>query len=127
MIAFVRGTVFSMSADALIIDNNGIGYRIFTPQAHKFHLGSEVTLYTYQQVREDDISLFGFDTPEAYEVFLRLIAVKGVGAKTSLAMLAVCTPGKMLEAIETTAWKLLNGLPRPDAKTAQRPGTDPTA
>ena len=36
MIAFVRGTVFSMSADALIIDNNGIGYRIFTPQAHNF-------------------------------------------------------------------------------------------
>ena len=71
MIAFVRGTVFSMSADALIIDNNGIGYRIFTPQAHKFHLGSEVTLYTYQQVREDDISLFGFDTPEAYEGFRR--------------------------------------------------------
>ena len=120
MIAFVRGTVFSMSADALIIDNNGIGYRIFTPQAHKFHLGSEVTLYTYQQVREDDISLFGFDTPEAYEVFLRLISVKGVGAKTALAMLGVCTPGKMIEAIENNDVKLLKSLPGIGAKTAQQ-------
>lgn len=55
MIAFVRGTIFSLSADSLIVDNHGIGYRIFTPQTHKFRIGSEVTLYTYQQVREDGI------------------------------------------------------------------------
>ena len=100
MIAFVRGTIFSLSADSLIVDNHGIGYRIFTPQTHKFRIGSEVTLYTYQQVREDGISLFGFESMEGYEIFLRLISVKGVGAKTALAMLGTCTPERMIEAIK---------------------------
>ena len=120
MIAFVRGTIFSLSADSLIVDNHGIGYRIFTPQTHKFRIGSEVTLYTYQQVREDGISLFGFESMEGYEIFLRLISVKGVGAKTALAMLGTCTPERMIEAIENNDVKLLKSLPGIGAKTAQQ-------
>ena len=120
MIAFVRGTIFSLSADSLIVDNHGIGYRIFTPQTHKFRIGSEVTLYTYQQVREDGISLFGFESMEGYEIFLRLISVKGVGAKTALAMLGTCTPERMVEAIENNDVKLLKSLPGIGAKTAQQ-------
>ena len=120
MIAFVRGTIFSLSADSLIVDNHGIGYRIFTPQTHKFRIGSEVTLYTYQQVREDGISLFGFESMEGYEIFLRLISVKGVGAKTALAMLGTCTPERMIEAIENNDVKLLKSLPGIGAKTAKK-------
>ena len=120
MIAFVRGTIFSLSADSLIVDNHGIGYRIFTPQTHKFRIVSEVTLYTYQQVREDGISLFGFESMEGYEIFLRLISVKGVGAKTALAMLGTCTPERMIEAIENNDVKLLKSLPGIGAKTAQQ-------
>ena len=120
MIAFVRGTIFSLSADSLIVDNHGIGYRIFTTQTHKFLIGSEVTLYTYQQVREDGISLFGFESMEGYEIFLRLISVKGVGAKTALAMLGTCTPERMIEAIENNDVKLLKSLPGIGAKTAQQ-------
>lgn len=120
MIAFVRGTIFSLSADSLIVDNHGIGYRIFTPQTHKFRINSEVTLYTYQQVREDGISLFGFESMEGYEIFLRLISVKGVGAKTALAMLGTCTPERMIEAIENNDVKLLKSLPGIGAKTAQQ-------
>ena len=120
MIAFVRGTIFSLSADSLIVDNHGIGYRIFTPKRHKFRIGSEVTLYTYQQVREDGISLFGFESMEGYEIFLRLISVKGVGAKTALAMLGTCTPERMIEAIENNDVKLLKSLPGIGAKTAQQ-------
>ena len=120
MIAFVRGTIFSLSADSLIVDNHGIGYRIFTPQTHKFRNGSEVTPYTYQQVREDGISLFGFESMEGYEIFLRLISVKGVGAKTALAMLGTCTPERMIEAIENNDVKLLKSLPGIGAKTAQQ-------
>lgn len=120
MIAFVRGTIFSLSADSLIVDNHGIGYRIFTPQTNKFRIGSEVTLYTYQQVREDGISLFGFESMEGYEIFLRLISVKGVGAKTALAMLGTCTPERMIEAIENNDVKLLKSLPGIGAKTAQQ-------
>ena len=120
MIAFVRGTIYSLSADSLIVDNHGIGYRIFTPQTLKFRIGSEVTLYTYQQVREDGISLFGFESMEGYEIFLRLISVKGVGAKTALAMLGTCTPERMVEAIENNDVKLLKSLPGIGAKTAQQ-------
>ena len=79
MIAFVKGIVFRTLKDYVILDNNGIGYQIFTPNPQSFQYGSEVTLFTYQHVREDAILLFGFAKWEEYELFLRLIEVKGLG------------------------------------------------
>ena len=64
--------------------------------------------------------MFGFESMEGYEIFLRLISVKGVGAKTALAMLGTCTPERMIEAIENNDVKLLKSLPGIGAKTAQQ-------
>lgn len=89
MIAFIKGMIHSYSKDSLIIENNGIGYRVYVSNPQMVKLNSEVILYTYQHVREDAIMLFGFASMEEHDLFMRLISVKGVGPKTALAMLAV--------------------------------------
>ena len=120
MIAFIKGIIHSYSNDSLIIENNGIGYRIYISNPQSVRLNSEVILYTYQHVREDAITLFGFKTMEEHDLFLQLISVKGVGPKTALAMLAVCPVKQMIEAIEHNDVKLLKSLPGIGAKSASQ-------
>ncbi len=120
MIAFMKGTIYSAQADSVIIENNGIGYRVYTPNPQALRLGQETILYTYQQVREDDISLFGFENMEGYEVFVRLISVKGVGARTALGMLAACSPKQIIAYIENNDVKALKALPGIGAKSASQ-------
>ena len=120
MIAFIKGIIHSYSNDSLIIENNGIGYRIYISNPQSVRLNSEVILYTYQHVREDAITLFGFTTMEEHDLFLQLISVKGVGPKTALAMLAVSPVKQMIEAIEHNDVKLLKSLPGIGAKSASQ-------
>lgn len=120
MIAFIRGIVHSCSKDAVLIDHQGIGYRIYVANPQAFALQSEVTVYTYQHIREDAITLFGFASMEEHDLFLRLISVKGVGPKTALGMLAVCPAQNMIFAIEHNDVKTLKGLPGIGAKTASQ-------
>lgn len=120
MIAFIKGIIHSYSNDSLIIENNGIGYRVYISNPQAIRLNTEVTLYTYQHVREDAITLFGFTTMEEHDLFLQLISVKGVGPKTALNMLAVCPAKQMIEAIEQNDVKLLKTLPGIGAKSASQ-------
>ncbi len=120
MIAFVRGTVCSITKDTVIVDNHGIGYLVYVSDPTKIALNREVTLYTYQHVREDAILLFGFLSMEEHDVFLQLISVKGVGPKTALTMLGVCPVKEMISAIENNDVAALKKLPGIGAKTAQQ-------
>lgn len=120
MIAFIKGTIHSYNKDSLIIDNNGIGYRVYIANPQAIRLKAEVVLYTYQHVREDAITLFGFSTMEEHDLFLQLISVKGVGPKTALNMLGVCPAKQMIAAIEQNDVKTLKGLPGIGAKTASQ-------
>lgn len=120
MIAFIKGSVFSYNHDSLILENNGIGYRIYLSNPQSIDQNKEVTLFTYQHVREDAITLFGFPTIEEHDLFLQLISVKGVGPKTALSMLAACPCKDMIMAIENNDVKLLKGLPGIGAKTASQ-------
>lgn len=120
MIAFIKGMIHSYTNDSLIIENQGMGYRIYTSNPHHVQLNSEVTLYTYMHVREDALTLFGFTTMEEHDLFLQLISVKGVGPKTALQMLGVCPAKQMVAAIETNDVKTLKSLPGIGAKTASQ-------
>lgn len=120
MIAFIKGIIHSYSNDSLIIENNGIGYRVYISNPHAVSLNTEVILYTYQHVREDAITLFGFTSMEEHDLFLQLISVKGVGPKTALGMLGVCPAKNMIAAIENNDVKVLKGLPGIGAKTASQ-------
>lgn len=120
MIAFVKGIVCSILKDAVVVDNHGIGYLIYVSNPVMFALQSEVTLFTYQHVREDAMLLFGFPSQEEQDVFMRLISVKGVGPKTALTMLGVCPVNDMIAAIEQNDVATLKKLPGIGAKTAQQ-------
>lgn len=91
MIAFVNGVVRIIRSDRVVLDVHGVGYEVYLANALSQKMGDELFLYTYQHVREDAILLFGFLKEEDYEVFMRLINVKGIGPKTAQTMLSVCS------------------------------------
>jgi Holliday junction DNA helicase RuvA len=87
MIAWIKGTVKDRFEDRVILDQNGIGYEIQLPMrvaAQPMGIGEEKEFYIYTYVREDILSLFGFSSWNEREIFLQLIKVSGVGAKTAL-------------------------------------------
>ncbi len=118
MIAFVNGVVRIIRSDRVVLDVHGVGYEVYLANALSQKMGDELFLYTYQHVREDAILLFGFLKEEDYEVFMRLINVKGIGPKTAQTMLSVCSGKEMIEAIENDDIKRLKSLPGIGAKTA---------
>lgn len=120
MIAFIKGIIQYIEKDSVIIDNHGIGYQVFMSDPLKISRSEEVMIYTYQQVREDDISLFGFLSIEEHDLFIKLISVKGVGSKTALNMLRACPFKDMLLAIEQKDVSRLKSLPGIGLKTASQ-------
>ena len=118
MIAFVNGVVRIIRSDRVVLDVQGVGYEVYLANALSQKMGDELFLYTYQHVREDAILLFGFLKEEDYEVFMRLINVKGIGPKTAQTMLSVYSGKEMIEAIENDDIKKLKSLPGIGAKTA---------
>ena len=118
MIAFVNGIVKIIRNVRVVLDVHGVGYEVYLANALSQKMNEELFLYTYQHVREDAILLFGFIKEEDYEVFMRLINVKGIGPKTAQTMLSVCSGKEMIEAIENDDIKRLKSLPGIGAKTA---------
>ena len=107
----------------IVIDVGGLGYKLFMSESAIDKLGNiweNVKLHTYYKVREDDISIFGFNTLEELKMFELLISVSGVGAKTALGMLAVCEPTEFALAVITEDVKTLTQMPGIGAKSAQR-------
>ena len=120
MIAFVEGIVRIVRPASVVLDVNGVGYEVFVCDPYKYRIGKVTFLYTYHQIREDAQTLFGFDTEMDYEIFTRLLNVKGIGAKTALAMLTKCPGADMARAIEEGDVKLLKSLPGIGVKSASQ-------
>lgn len=118
MIAFLQGIVRLIRNESVVLDVQGVGYEVYMSNALAQKLGDELFLYTYQHVREDAILLYGFIKEEDYEVFMRLINVKGVGPKSAQNILGVCSGAQLIEAIENDDIKKLKSLPGIGAKTA---------
>lgn len=120
MIGFVRGIIHAFSTDYVLIDVNGIGYRINFYHPERLTIGKEITIYTYQNVREDEISLFGFLSLDEYDLFIKLISVKGLGPKIASNMLSISTPEKLIEAIENGNIDFIKKMPGIGNKTASQ-------
>ena len=90
MIGFIRGLVAASEENLVWLDCNGIGYELSVPKrtAAVLERGAETTLYTYLQVKEDGVALFGFSSMEEKKVFMQLLSVSGVGPKVAIAMLS---------------------------------------
>lgn len=120
MIAFIRGKVHAFGLDWVILDTQGVGYRIGFPRPEVLSLNTEVLLYTYQHIREDEISLYGFLSMDELRLFEQLLSVKGLGPKTALNMMTASSFIKIISAIETGDVTFLKTMPGIGAKTASQ-------
>ncbi|MHB8157794.1 MAG: Holliday junction branch migration protein RuvA [Desulfocucumaceae bacterium] len=123
MIAFIRGKLHTLKGDNVIVDVNGLGYVVQVPLSALAllpSLGQEIMLHTYMAVREDGMSLYGFDTVEALDVFSRLLNVSGVGPRGALSLLSAITPRNLVAAVKEENIALLTRAPGIGKKTAQR-------
>lgn len=123
MLAYIKGTLEMKMTGYIVIDVGGLGYKIFMSEVgiEKIgNIGETVKVHTYYRVREDDISIYGFNTLEELKMFELLISVSGVGAKTALTMLAVCEPSEFALAVISEDVKTLTQIPGIGAKSAQR-------
>ncbi len=123
MIAFLRGTLLQRTTDSIILDVNGVGYRVRIPTttlASLGDLGTSVELYTHLHVREDDMSLFGFATQDELDLFEMLLSVSGIGPKVGLGILSSAPPNEIRSAIGQGNLEILSGIKGIGKKTAQR-------
>jgi Holliday junction DNA helicase RuvA len=123
VIAFVTGRVAGKSAGSCLIEVAGIGYRLAMSTSSLAALpaeGDEVTVWTYLYVREDELSLYGFESVAEKDAFEQLITVSGVGPKVALATLSALSPDDLAAAIGAEDVALLSGVPGIGKKTAQR-------
>lgn len=122
MIGSIKGTVSFLAVEYCLLENNGIGYRVFMPAINmaQINVGQEIKVFTYMAVRDDAILLFGFLTQEYYQLFLQLLSVSGIGPKVALGVLSGARPEEFYLAIQTRNLKVLTNLPGIGKKTAER-------
>jgi Holliday junction DNA helicase RuvA len=123
MIAFLSGKLLEKQANSVILDVGGVGYEVTIPLSTYYELGdagSEVQLRIYTHVREDAIQLFGFSTVRERELYLRLISVQGIGARSGITMLSGMSGDEIIDAIRTNDLARLTRIPGVGRKTAER-------
>ena len=123
MFAYVKGVLESINENYIVIDVNGIGYKIFMPNSGISKLpeiGEIVKVHTYYYVREDNISLYGFNTQEELKMFELLISVSGIGTKSALAILSEISPSSFALSVISGDVTALVKIPGIGNKTAQR-------
>lgn len=122
MIAYLRGKVLTTTAETAILDVNGVGYEVYCSGGafRTLTVGAIGEVYTYLQVKEDGMTLFGFDSPKEKELFLKLISVSGVGPKMGISILATLSADDFAMAIATADVKRLSAVKGLGKKTAEK-------
>ncbi len=122
MIAYVKGKVIDEFDGGVVLENNGIGYEILcsATAAAKLSANKEGAVYTYFQLRDDGVSLYGFDNKAEKAMFIKLISVSGVGPKLGISVLSGMSLTDLATAIATSDVKSLSRIKGLGKKTAER-------
>lgn len=123
MIGYLKGKILSLGTDTALIETAaGVGFEVLLSGSARGSLSgrTEGEVYTYLQVREDGVSLFGFSSSEEKEMFLKLISVSSVGPKMGIAALSQMSAGDIATAIATNDVKRLSAVKGMGKKTAER-------
>ena len=120
MYDYIYGTLTNIYSNSITIDNNGIGYLIYTANPYSFKENEKYTVYIYQNVREDELTLYGFRLIEERSLFLKLIGVKGLGPKMALPILATGSVAGVIDAIERENILYLKKFPKIGDKVAKQ-------
>ena len=120
MYDYIFGKITYIKNNAIVVENNGIGYLVYVANPYSYELNKEYKVYIYQHVMEDENSLYGFKTVEEKEFFLKLISVKGLGCKMALPILAVGSIDGIMDAIERENILYLKKFPKIGDKLARQ-------
>jgi len=123
MIASLSGTILKIEESSLVIGVGGVGVRVFVPRTvleDVGGIGRSLRLHTHLIVREQELSLYGFETEEDLQLFEVLLGVNGVGPKVGLAILATLSPEMLKSAIMREETAVLQRVPGIGKKTAER-------
>lgn len=122
MIASIRGTVSEIGLDRCVVETGGVGVLVHATPAALAGLrrGSEGMLHTELVVREDSLTLYGFDSVDARQLFLTVQTVSGVGPRLALAIVATLEPEDLVKALGTGDVKALTRVPGVGKRTAER-------
>jgi Holliday junction DNA helicase RuvA len=122
MIARLRGEIAEVAADRVVLDVHGVGYDVLVPgrTAVTAHVGAPTVLHVHTAVREDAITLYGFETASERACFEQLLTVNGVGPRLALSALGALAPDALARAVNANDLKSLTGIPGVGKKTAER-------
>lgn len=120
MYDYIKGVVTNIKSNGIVVETGGIGYFIYTANPYTFDELTDVKVYLYQIVKEDELSLFGFKKEEEKELFLKLINVKGLGPKMALPILATGSITGIVDAINRENILYLKKFPKIGDKLAKQ-------
>lgn len=119
MYSYIKGVVTIIDTNNIVIENNGIGYLIFVSNPYSYRLNEEALVYLYQQIREEENTLYGFKTKDDKDLFMKLISVKGLGPKMALPMITG-DKDNIYSAINTGDVNYLKKFPKIGEKVAKQ-------
>lgn len=122
MITSINGRILEVYPDSLVVGLGGIGLQVFVPAPSRERLrpGEETFLYSYLVVREDALTLYGFETRDERDLFVLLLQVNGVGPKLALTILSALSPDAIRRAVLHEQPEVFNRVPGIGKKTAQK-------
>lgn len=122
MIGYLEGRVHKTTEKDMIVLASGVGYKVLAPLPTllSYETNKDAALFIHTHVREDQLTLYGFQKESELELFERLINVSGIGPKSALAMLSVHSPASVAEAVEQRDASLLSHTPGIGKKTAEK-------
>ena len=123
MIASLHGRIESMSGDGVVLNVGGIGFQVYLPTSTLSSLGNigeEVSLHTHLHLREDNVTLYVFDSADELRLFQTLLGVSGLGPRLALVMLSAMSLEQLTMAIATGSTDLLTSIPGIGKKVADR-------
>lgn len=120
MYEYLEGTIKDALINYIVVDVNGVGYKVLVPNPYKYNINEKYKVYIYNHIREDENTLYGFSTFEERELFLKLISVKGMGPKMAMPILATGTISGIVDAIERENILYLKKFPKIGEKLARQ-------
>lgn len=120
MYNYIRGKITYLESNHVVLECAGIGYNVFVANPYSYEEDEEVTIFLYNQLREDENSLYGFKTKEERDLFLKLLSVKGLGPKVGLGFFATGSVAGIVDAIERENVLYLKKFPKVGEKLAKQ-------
>ncbi|NLW89616.1 MAG: Holliday junction branch migration protein RuvA [Clostridiaceae bacterium] len=123
MFSYIKGTLVQKNEDSIIVENSGIGYKIFCPQLMQEKIGKlnePVCVYTYYYVREDTAALYGFPGSAEHDLFVLLLQVSGIGPKVAVSLSGTIPPSEFALAVITGDTTRLTQVKGVGKKVAER-------